>query len=571
MNKTKKIIKKRMFGTILVITMLICSFGFAFNSKNFVVFAGEVDDVEYSITQIINGQTPNDNYITINSAEEFIAFSNEINQGHYNSYSYKLTTNIELNENSSNYSNWKNNPPANTWTPIGSVDCTFDGIFDGQGYTISGVYINNTDDYQGLFGFNNGLIINVNTINYFINGGSKVGGLVGENNGSVINCLTGGLVRSSSHNEWDSLGGIVGVNEAGGLIMNCCNLKSVTGSGTIGTYCIGGIVGISYGSVINCYNAGGIMGGADHKGSIGFFDDSEGGESKYNYWLEMTCGVYGGNCEQGITDSFDGNGNMQTSNNNSMLNEEFDISFSFIDSRLVDTLNCYVSNYNILYANEISFWELKQWVSGPFSTLAANKTIEFNEDGGEYLIGYTKPSIYLEGTEVDLPTAEHISKVGYTFNGWTQYETEWNEITNPYITSISATDFGNKTFYAKWSINQYTYTFYDEDGNTIIKTETIDYGTQIVEPIDPEKPDFEGYHYTFDGWYTEQTGGTKVETFGNIDENGATYYARYLSTEIINDSFAWIWILIGGLGVGLVAVCSWLFLYKRKAKFINEK
>jgi len=137
MNKKKGNITKKIFGVILVIAMLACSFGNIFNSENFVVFADVEDDIEYSITEIINGQTPNENYITINNAEELTTFSSVINQGLYNNKKFKLTSDIELNESSENYADWEYDPPANAWTPIGlGYDYPFAGVFDGQGFTI---------------------------------------------------------------------------------------------------------------------------------------------------------------------------------------------------------------------------------------------------------------------------------------------------------------------------------------------------------------------------------------------------------------------------------------------------
>jgi hypothetical protein len=42
--------------------------------------------------------------------------------------------------------------PKNLWTPIGDDDTLFAGVFDGQGHTISGLYLKSTVDGVGLFG-----------------------------------------------------------------------------------------------------------------------------------------------------------------------------------------------------------------------------------------------------------------------------------------------------------------------------------------------------------------------------------------------------------------------------------
>jgi hypothetical protein len=46
----------------------------------------------------------------------------------------------------------------------------------------------------------------------------------------------------------------------------------------------------------------------------------------------------------------------------------------------------------------------------------------------------------------------------------------------------------------------YTYTFFDDDGVTVIKTETVDEGSAIVAPADPTKVATAQYTYSFSGW-----------------------------------------------------------------------
>lgn len=62
---------------------------------------------------------------------------------------------------------------------------------------------------------------------------------------------------------------------------------------------------------------------------------------------------------------------------------------------------------------------------------------------------------YVRGTGMALPTAADITREGYLFKGW--YE-DANFSGSP-VTAITATDTGNKTFYAKWA-EAYTITAY---------------------------------------------------------------------------------------------------------------
>ena len=67
-------------------------------------------------------------------------------------------------------------------------------------------------------------------------------------------------------------------------------------------------------------------------------------------------------------------------------------------------------------------------------------------------------------------------------------------LTGSPVTAIGDTETGNKEYWAKWEINQYTVTVKPENGEADI-TITQDYGTQIAAPADPTR---EGY--TFIGW-----------------------------------------------------------------------
>lgn len=359
-----------MFFTFLFICPCFI-FGFGANYTSVYADVG-TEPTEYTMTQVVNGQAVTiENVVTINNTDELRAFSSFVNDennwSNVRNITFKLTRNVELNENSNNFQDWEYESPTNIWTPIGTTDSYFSGCFDGQGFTISGVYINNTEDYQGLFGYvdHNGKIINVKTINYRITGGSKVGGLAGYNKGIISNCITNGIVCSERTDDWTSLGGIVGTNDVGATVINCCNLNVVRGGGSTGNYCIGGIVGLNYGDIINCYNIGSVVSGADYIGSIvGCFDDCEDGIIVNCYWLIGSGGIN----DKGTTDSFDENGILQTANNNELNG----VNITIMETNLRDVLNYFVDNFYELYATEIAegdYLEPKHWVSSPFPTL----------------------------------------------------------------------------------------------------------------------------------------------------------------------------------------------------------
>ena len=100
---------------------------------------------------------------------------------------------------------------------------------------------------------------------------------------------------------------------------------------------------------------------------------------------------------------------------------------------------------------------------------------------------------YTYGVGVTLPTADDMTNTGHTFKGW--YDNE--NLTGSPVTAIGGTEMGNKEYWAKWEINQYTITVKPENGKADI-TITQDYGTNITAPADPTR---EGY--TFMGWDRE--------------------------------------------------------------------
>ena len=100
---------------------------------------------------------------------------------------------------------------------------------------------------------------------------------------------------------------------------------------------------------------------------------------------------------------------------------------------------------------------------------------------------------YTYGVGATLPTADDMTYTGHTFKGW--YDNE--NLTGSPVTAIGGTETGNKEYWAKWEINQYTITVKPENGKADI-TITQDYGTNITAPADPTR---EGY--TFMGWDRE--------------------------------------------------------------------
>lgn len=118
-------------------------------------------------------------------------------------------------------------------------------------------------------------------------------------------------------------------------------------------------------------------------------------------------------------------------------------------------------------------------------------TVTLNTNGGTINSGNVTEYTY--GVGATLPTADDMTYTGYTFKGW--YDNE--NLTGSPVTAISDTETGNKEYWAKWEINQYTITVKPENGKADI-TITQDYGTQITAPtLTREGYQFNGWDKTF--------------------------------------------------------------------------
>ena len=120
---------------------------------------------------------------------------------------------------------------------------------------------------------------------------------------------------------------------------------------------------------------------------------------------------------------------------------------------------------------------------------APTYTVTLN--AGDGTINSGNVTEYTYGVGATLPT--DVTRTGYTFKGW--YDNE--ALAGSPVTAISNTETGDKEYWAKWEINQYTITF-DTVGGSTVASITQDYGTAIAAPANPTR---EGY--TFIGWDKE--------------------------------------------------------------------
>jgi len=183
--------------------------------------------------------------------EDMEKFRDRVNSGRtYEGRTVKVMADIELEGSSNN------------WIPIANYTINnslrFKGIFEGNNKTISGLYINTSNGYQGLFGINDGEIKNIKVNGQINVGGAHSGGIVGYNNGIINNCHNSVSIDGNGI----AIGGITGLNNSGN-ITNCSNLVTLKGYAVVG-----GIAGDNRSNINACFNKGNISAGYQTAGGI---------------------------------------------------------------------------------------------------------------------------------------------------------------------------------------------------------------------------------------------------------------------------------------------------------------
>ncbi len=238
------------------------------------------------------GPSQSDTY-TIGTAGDLLAFASASQSNAFAGWTIRLGADIDLNPGWDASSGEK---PDQVWTPIGSQSRPFAGMFDGQGHTISGVYLNTSTARQGLFGetsaasvlkdfrlTNSCLVTSTFRLgsiagnlggkaegiysNAFVTatgGSNRIGGLFGVvNNASVSGCWYDGVIKAQGISY---VGGIIGsVQDADQPVI----LEHSLFSGSVsGSNQVGGLIGMVLGSasggvtIHDCASLGTVSGTA---------------------------------------------------------------------------------------------------------------------------------------------------------------------------------------------------------------------------------------------------------------------------------------------------------------------
>ena len=480
----------------------------------------------------------------------------------------------------------------NQWLSIGldGSGRNYIGTFDGQGLTISGLYINTTSNTRGLFGYvgEGGTVTNLIVKGTVVSSGSAAygdGGIVGDNAGTVSNCVSDVAVKSGYN-----VGGVVGWNRDTGIITNCTNNGTITGTsndvfvgGVVGTNCgtvqnctnngavetatyAGGVVGVNFGTVSGSYNtknvagvtAGGVVGANSYANVSGKVT------SCYNTGTVTGTTTAGGVVGENIYGTSPGTPGTVTSCYNigkvTAPSEGATIG-GVVGANSNGTINGTVNGCYFL---------VETAASGVGDNSSTNVTNVTSKTTGEFATGEVAWLLQdALGENADQVWRQDISKGGYpVLHVFDASAPEVYQVTFKDGDSIFATDYANSgdtvtkptdptqtgyTFdgwysdenlgqewnfdtpitediplYAKWTVCTYTVTF-DTNGGTINSGNITEYtyGEGAKLPTDVTRPG-----YTFGGWYENSNfSGEPVKEISKTDTGNKTYYAKWLSAN----------------------------------------
>ena len=528
--------------------------GQAIGTDEYPVLGGE------KVLQIGNGYVnelkQDGDFYLISTADELRLFASMVNSGQ-TSINGKLTADIVLND-TKDWESWETTAPANSWTPIGSDANPFTGTLDGDGHSVSGIYINSTADYQGLVGYlGSGRTLNIGVKASYIKGVNYVGGVCeGNASGNVSNCYNTGSVEGYSN-----VGGVCGENW--GTVTNCYNSGSVAGNEIVGGLCgrndgtvsncyntgsvagdirVGGVCGDSYfGTVTNCYNTGSMEGNEIVGGVCG--RNSSTVTNCYNTGsvegTEMVGGLCGHN-ERTVANCYN-SGNVTGSNyvggvcgnswgivtncyNNGSVAGSYYVGGLCGENRGIVT-NCYYQKDMAAggingsdAAGQAEAKTVEQFQSGEVAWLLQNGQTE--QVWGQAIGTDESPVWQTEGNKVYKLTLQNgeeanalyansgnftlpapAEREGYTFAGWFTAQADGTQVQD------DATLTADLTLYAQWTANSYTVTFDANGGEGSMNQQTFTY--DVAQALNQNT--FTRTGYSFTGWNTQ------------ADGNGSTY------------------------------------------------
>ena len=266
MNNKKQ--RNRLFTMLLLVMAILMPYGGA-----------------WAQTQPSKGDGKKDSPYIITTAEELAWFRDQVNGGN-KKICAKIADNVEVIDlkDFCHAADASKKIDEQSWVPIGNSNKLYQGTFDGNGKTITNLYINASQVNMGLFGYAYGSTIKNLTFEYAnvtntkdytgilvgkafggrtlqnikisntcqIKGGKYTGGIAGYLDGNAYNCVNCATVQGIQY-----IGGLCGYSRTGSSMTACANYGNVTASSSG----VGGLVGyFSGGTIQDCANYGGVKG-----------------------------------------------------------------------------------------------------------------------------------------------------------------------------------------------------------------------------------------------------------------------------------------------------------------------
>ncbi len=155
-------------------------------------------------------------------------------------------------------------------------------------------------------------------------------------------------------------------------------------------------------------------------------------------------------------------------------------------------------------------------VYAQWSATAKTYTLSLNANGGSVSESSRK---VVEGTAYGtLPTP---TRTGYTFSGWFTAKSGGTK-----VSSTTKMGKANATIYAQWTANTYTLSFNANGGSVSENSRKVTYGKTYGKLPTPTRTD-----YTFDGWYTAASGGTRISDSTPVGTANTTVYAHWTKVD----------------------------------------
>ncbi len=392
---------------------------------------------------------------------------------------------------------WNNSSSTeNNYIAIGTDNHPFQGTFDGNNFTVSGIRIyksgtNDSDCYQGIFGkVNNGTVKRVTLADARITGYNEVGGIAGKAYScSIEDCTVDAnvcihAVQSSTYYH----GGIAGYRQAG-LVQHCISRATLTVSNASGCKDYGGILGgNASGTITDCIADGVVIPDVQSRGAIVGYKNS--GTLTRNYYHACTVAGVANATGVGIgsesstttsdvdgaralyaitlgtnvtidrtpaTDPLPGTNNMTYDNGADIEGVPYAYAGATVTLNYTGEVG---TGYHVIYSTTAGTLEGNtltmpaEAVTVSATVLANTYTVHFNKNHndaegamGDQILTYD---------EAQTLTANTFKRGGYTFSGWnTQTDGNGTSYTDEQeVSNLTATHDGEFELYAQWTLRK---------------------------------------------------------------------------------------------------------------------